>query len=209
MLMMRRFKATRLAGLILLALSLVAGWQVTVIPSPPVYAEVGPHLVPGVSAVFLTLLALAYLLADRQGLSVDASDDPDERPHEGANKRLLWYGLGLLALIVLIPIAGLGPAGAEIVRAHAIVAEEEDDLRLRHGEHVLEEGIEGRVHGDHVGCRAHYGLGRLVPVEGQLARGRLDEENLRTLGQARAAGLHNDRRAFDRWGLPLFNLRCE
>ncbi|NBQ81348.1 MAG: hypothetical protein EBU09_05325 [Betaproteobacteria bacterium] len=88
MLMMRRFKATRLAGLILLALSLVAGWQVTVIPSPPVYAEVGPHLVPGVSAVFLTLLALAYLLADRQGLSVDASDDPDERPHEGANKRL-------------------------------------------------------------------------------------------------------------------------
>ncbi|NDH58452.1 MAG: hypothetical protein EBX60_09445, partial [Betaproteobacteria bacterium] len=112
MLMMRRFKATRLAGLILLALSLVAGWQVTVIPSPPVYAEVGPHLVPGVSAVFLTLLALAYLLADRQGLSVDASDDPDERPHEGANKRLLWYGLGLLALIVLIPIAGLGPAGA-------------------------------------------------------------------------------------------------
>lgn len=112
MLMMRRFKATRLAGLILLALSLVAGWQVTVIPSPPVYAEVGPHLVPGVSAVFLTLLALAYLLADRQGLSVDASDDPDERPHEGANKRLLWYGLGLLALIVLIPIAGLGPACA-------------------------------------------------------------------------------------------------
>ncbi|NBP38485.1 MAG: tripartite tricarboxylate transporter TctB family protein, partial [Betaproteobacteria bacterium] len=33
-------------------------------------------------------------------------------PNKGAGKRLQWYGLGLVALIVLIPVTGLGPAGA-------------------------------------------------------------------------------------------------
>ncbi|NBP37380.1 MAG: tripartite tricarboxylate transporter TctB family protein, partial [Betaproteobacteria bacterium] len=53
---MMNLRPTRIAGLILLALSLLAGWQVSLIPSPPVYAEVGPHLVPGVAVLMLGLL---------------------------------------------------------------------------------------------------------------------------------------------------------
>jgi putative tricarboxylic transport membrane protein len=90
----------------------LAGWQVSLIPSPPVYAEVGPHLVPGVTVCLLGLLAMAYLIADHQHKQSDALDDPDEQPYVGAGKRLQWYGLGLIALMVLIPVAGLGPAGA-------------------------------------------------------------------------------------------------
>ncbi|MBU6286413.1 MAG: tripartite tricarboxylate transporter TctB family protein [Betaproteobacteria bacterium] len=109
---MMNLRPTRIAGLILLALSLLAGWQVSLIPSPPVYAEVGPHLVPGVTVLMLGLLALAYLFADHRHQQADALNDPDEQPNKGAGKRLQWYGLGLVALIVLIPVTGLGPAGA-------------------------------------------------------------------------------------------------
>ena len=109
---MTRLKPTRVAGLILLALGLLAGWQVSIIPAPPAYAEVGPHLVPGVTVALLSLLAIAYLLADWQTGQVDMIDDPEETPNPGANKRLQWYGIGLAALMVLIPITGLGAAGA-------------------------------------------------------------------------------------------------
>ena len=109
---MTRLKPTRVAGLILLALGLLAGWQVSIIPAPPAYAEVGPHLVPGVTVALLSLLAIAYLLADWQTGQIDMIDDPEEAPNPGANKRLQWYGIGLIALMVLIPITGLGAAGA-------------------------------------------------------------------------------------------------
>jgi len=105
-------KPTRLAAWVLIGLGFVAIWQVSVIPAPPVYAEVGPRWAPAASAGLLTVLAIAYLLADRQGLNVDTLHDPEEGPLEGSGQRLKWFALGLIALIVLIPITGLGLAGA-------------------------------------------------------------------------------------------------
>lgn len=105
-------KPTRLAAWILIGLGLLAAWQVSLIPAPPVYAELGPRFAPAVSAALLTALALAYWFADRKALNVDTLQDPEEGPLEGAASRIQWYALGLASLIILIPIAGLGPAGA-------------------------------------------------------------------------------------------------
>jgi len=114
-------RPTRLAGYALLAFALLAAWQVSVIPMPPVYAEVGPHPVPAFVAGGLLVLALGYLLADAKRPAPDAAQDPEEHALAGARARLGWFAAGLLGFGVLLPGLGLGPAGglafAAIARA--------------------------------------------------------------------------------------------
>lgn len=105
-------RPSRLLGKLLLAFGLLAAWQVSVIPTPPVYAEVGPHPVPAFLAGLLILLALAFLLADAKQPAPDAALDPEESALAGASGRMVWFASGLAGFGLLLSTLGLGPAGA-------------------------------------------------------------------------------------------------
>jgi putative tricarboxylic transport membrane protein len=93
------------AGLFVLALGGVAVWQTLAIPVSPIYAQVGPKLVPWLIAAALLLLgALLTASALRGGWSHDIEELAGAPP---ANPRALGLLLaGLLANLVLI-----GPFG--------------------------------------------------------------------------------------------------
>jgi putative tricarboxylic transport membrane protein len=89
------------AGLFVIGLGLVGAWQALVIPTSPLYAQVGPKLVPWLIAGGLTLLGvLLTASALRGGWSRDLEE------LQGASKvNLRAIGLllaGLLANLVLI-----------------------------------------------------------------------------------------------------------
>lgn len=110
----------------LLALTTVAAWQVTLIPEPPVAADVGPATMPVALVVLLAGLVLAYLLQAWRGRAGDAIHDPQESPLEGRHGRVLSIAAGLAAMMALIPLAGIGPAS---VAAFALVARAFDSRR--------------------------------------------------------------------------------
>lgn len=116
-------RPTRLVGQLLLVFAVLSAWQVSVIPMPPVYAEVGPHPIPAAVSGLLLVLALGYLLADARTLAPDAAHDPEESALPDAGHRIGWFAAGLFAFCLLLPAAGLGPAGtlafAAIARAFA------------------------------------------------------------------------------------------
>lgn len=95
----------------LLALVGVAAWQVWVIPSPPVYATVGPSLMPAVVVGLLGILALGYLVQSLRGRSVDVLDDPQEQPLPGRVARVALLVGALAAWMALTPWLGIGVAG--------------------------------------------------------------------------------------------------
>ena len=96
------------AGLFVLGLGAIGAWQALVIPTSPIYAQVGPKLVPWLIAG--ALMALGVLLsvsALRGGWSRDL-EDAQARP--APNLRALGLMLaGLLANLLLI-----GPFGFTI-----------------------------------------------------------------------------------------------
>ncbi|MCM5569813.1 tripartite tricarboxylate transporter TctB family protein [Burkholderiaceae bacterium FT117] len=96
----------------LLALAAVAGWQVWLIPPPPVASDVGPSTMPGALAGLLAALSFAYLVQAWRGDAEDAARDPVEGPLPGARGRLAWLAAGLAAMLGLLPAAGIGPASA-------------------------------------------------------------------------------------------------
>ncbi|WP_395667512.1 tripartite tricarboxylate transporter TctB family protein [Rhodoferax sp.] len=94
-----------------LALGLLAAWQVTVIPESPIQMPVGPVLTPGVVAGLLLLLGLLYGVSAWRGRQTDAIDGDDGQPLAGANRRMLTLLLGGVAFIALVvPLGFVIPA---------------------------------------------------------------------------------------------------
>jgi putative tricarboxylic transport membrane protein len=104
----------------------VAAWQVTVIPSPPAFTAVGPSVMPGAVVVVLGLLVLVYLVQSLRGLSPDKLHDHVEGPLPGRLGRTAWLACGLLALLLLTPLAGIGIAG---IAAFQLIARAFDSRR--------------------------------------------------------------------------------
>lgn len=103
------------AGLFVLGLGGLAVWQTLVIPASPLYAQVGPTLVPWlIAGALLVLGALLTLSALRGGWSADISEVAEAPP---ANPRALGLLLaGLLANLVLIaPLGFTIAASAQFV----------------------------------------------------------------------------------------------
>ncbi len=85
-----------------LVLAAVIFWQTAIIPVSPVYAKVGPTIVPYISAIGLAGLGLLLLYSALTGgwqLEEEKEITPD-RP------ALLWVVLGLALNVLLITYAG-------------------------------------------------------------------------------------------------------
>lgn len=104
-----------LAGLFVLGLGLVGFWQANAIPVSPLYAQVGPKVIPYVVAAALTGLgALLVGAALRGGWSAQIAEVAEAGP---PNLRALGLlGAGLLANLLLI-----GPAGFSIAASAQFV----------------------------------------------------------------------------------------
>lgn len=86
----------------LLALSGLVLWQTLEIPVSPIYARVGPTIIPMMTALGLCALSLALVvMALRGGWQTD-----EERAYRADPKALAWLAAGLLANILLIGSAG-------------------------------------------------------------------------------------------------------
>jgi putative tricarboxylic transport membrane protein len=93
-----------------MALSAVGAWQVSLIPQPAVVSYVGPSAMPAAVVGLLAILSVGYLLLvllRREGL---VAADPEDSPLEGGMLRMLWVLAGLAAMLVLLPLVGVGPA---------------------------------------------------------------------------------------------------
>jgi len=105
----------------LLALGLVAAWQVTIIPESPIQMPVGPVLTPGVVAGLTLLLGVLYGISAWRGRQVDAVEGDDGQPLPGANQRMLVLLAGGAAFIALVvPLGFVIPAtlcGMGVARA--------------------------------------------------------------------------------------------
>ena len=102
---MRKNAADLGAALFIVALGGLAAWQASVIPTSPLYAQVGPKAVPYLVAAGLLLLgALLTAAALRGGWSAGSADLLGAPP---ANLR----ALGLLLAGLLANLALIGPFG--------------------------------------------------------------------------------------------------
>lgn len=105
---MRKTAADLGAALFVVALGGVAAWQAAVIPTSPIYAQVGPKAVPYLVAAGLLLLGVALtVVALRGGWSDDIEEMQDAPP---VNLR----ALGLLLAGLLANLALIGPFGFTI-----------------------------------------------------------------------------------------------
>lgn len=85
-----------------LALSGVVGWQASVIPTSPMYAEIGPKFFPYVVSIALAALGLALLVEAARG-----GWQPDEETETKPDLEALAFVMaGILANVVLIGSAG-------------------------------------------------------------------------------------------------------
>jgi putative tricarboxylic transport membrane protein len=97
----------RLSGELIIALGVIAlaaiiYWQVLQIPVSPIYAQVGPTMVPMMCALGLGALGAALLVSALRG----GWQPPEERGAIPDRAALLWIVAGLLLNVALI-----GPAG--------------------------------------------------------------------------------------------------
>jgi hypothetical protein len=96
---------------LLVALCLVAAWQVTVIPESLMQMTVGPVFAPAAIVIVLSVVSLAYGWSAWRGHQVDESTQPGQEPLPGANTRMLWLlggGAGFIAGV--IPLGFVLPA---------------------------------------------------------------------------------------------------
>jgi len=98
-------------GLTVTALGLLTVWLTWVIPVTPVYAVVGPKLVPAVVAGALVVLGLLLsAVAMRGGWSADLSEVAESGP---PNIRALgWLGAGMVLNLALIEPLGFSIGAA-------------------------------------------------------------------------------------------------
>src|SRR5215470_16958980 len=88
------------AGALLLAI--VMFWQTLSIPVSPIYAKVGPTVVPMITAVALGILGVLLLIAAWQG-GWQSEEEKEVTPDRVA---LLWVVAGLVLNVLLIGSAG-------------------------------------------------------------------------------------------------------
>lgn len=104
-----------LAGLFVFGLGLVGLWQAAAIPVSPLYAQVGPKLVPyGVASAMTLLGGLLVGAALRGGWSAQIAEVAEAGPPH--LRALGLMGAGLVANLVLI-----GPAGFSIAASAQFV----------------------------------------------------------------------------------------
>lgn len=114
-----------------LALGIVVYWQTQAIPISPIYAKVGPSVMPTIAAAGLGLLSLALIVSAVRG-GWQSEEERQTRPDYAA---LLWVVAGLalnvllidrigftLASIVLFVCVTRGFGSRNIVRNAAIAA---------------------------------------------------------------------------------------
>ncbi|HKF09972.1 MAG TPA: tripartite tricarboxylate transporter TctB family protein [Xanthobacteraceae bacterium] len=94
-----------LIGAGVLALAVVMFWQTMSIPVSPIYAKVGPIVVPMITAAALGILGVLLLIDAWQG-GWQSEEEKAVRPDHAA---LLWILAGLVLNVTLI-----GPAGFTI-----------------------------------------------------------------------------------------------
>jgi putative tricarboxylic transport membrane protein len=98
-------------GLGVTALGVLAAWLTWVIPTTPVYAVVGPKLVPALIAGALVLFGLMLTsVALRGGWSADIPEVAEAGPPNLAS--LAWLGGGMLLNLVLIVPLGFAIGAA-------------------------------------------------------------------------------------------------
>lgn len=96
---------------LLIALCLVAAWQVTVIPESLMQMTVGPVFAPAAIVIALGIVSAAYALSAWRGRQVDQSLEPGQEPLPGANTRLLMLlGGGACFIALVIPLGFVLPA---------------------------------------------------------------------------------------------------
>jgi putative tricarboxylic transport membrane protein len=107
-------------GLGVVGLGALAGWLTWVIPVTPVYAVVGPKLVPALIAGALVLLGLLLVVAAlRGGWSADIPEVAEAGPPNVVS--LAWLGGGmLLNLMLIVPLGfAIGAAVQFVCTARA------------------------------------------------------------------------------------------
>ena len=98
-------------GVAVTALGLMTAWLTWVIPVTPVYAVVGPKLVPAVIAAALVVLGLSLSgVALRGGWSSDLPEVAEAGPPN--RTALAWLGGGMLLNLVLIEPLGFSVGAA-------------------------------------------------------------------------------------------------
>jgi putative tricarboxylic transport membrane protein len=98
-------------GLGVTALGALAGWLTWVIPVTPVYATVGPKLVPALIAGALVVLGLLLVVvAARGGWSADIPEVAEAGPPNLPS--LAWLGGGMVLNLVLIAPLGFALSAA-------------------------------------------------------------------------------------------------
>jgi putative tricarboxylic transport membrane protein len=91
-----------LIALAVLVLAAIVYWQTAIIPVSPIYAKVGPTVVPAIAALGLAVLgALLLIAALRGGWQPEA-----EREVTIDHAALLWIAGGLILNVLLIGAAG-------------------------------------------------------------------------------------------------------
>jgi putative tricarboxylic transport membrane protein len=104
-------RADLVVGLGVVGLGLMGAWLTWVIPVTPVYAVVGPKLVPALIAGAMVVLGLLLtLVALRGGWSADIPEVAEAGPPNLAS--LAWLGGGMLLNLVLIVPLGFALAAA-------------------------------------------------------------------------------------------------
>lgn len=98
-------------GLGVVALGAMAGWLTWVIPVTPVYAVVGPKLVPALIAGALGLLGVLLVVAAlRGGWSADIPEVAEAGPPNVVS--IAWLGGGMLLNLVLVVPLGFALSAA-------------------------------------------------------------------------------------------------
>ncbi|MDB5569156.1 MAG: tricarboxylic transporter [Hyphomicrobiales bacterium] len=98
-----------------LALACVVLWQTLEIPVSPIYARVGPTIIPMITAVGLGVLSLLLIAGALRG-----GWQTDEEKHATPDRKaLLWLAAGLLANVLLIGPAGFSVASVILFTATA------------------------------------------------------------------------------------------
>jgi putative tricarboxylic transport membrane protein len=90
-----------IAGVVL-GLAALVFWQTAAIPVSPIYAKVGPTVVPVIAALGLALLGLILMVEALRG----GWQSEPERNLAIDHAALMWIGAGLILNVVLIGSAG-------------------------------------------------------------------------------------------------------
>ena len=106
---------------LLLVISAVAAWQVSVIPETVMQMTVGASWVPAVVVGGLTAVSVGYGLSALKGNQVDESHEPDQSALPGGVQRVLFLlgggavfmaGVGALGFVLPATLCGMGVARA-------------------------------------------------------------------------------------------------